>query len=101
MSFGSGPIRPLHGIGKAQALFDEELQPKRRKPETVKSLFAAAFAAEDCKDVPQGLKPSAVRAACGTAKPVPFVHQHNSTLVAIETADDQQKQTGWCTTSEG
>jgi hypothetical protein len=29
-------IRPLHGIGKAQALFDEELQPKGRKPETVK-----------------------------------------------------------------
>jgi hypothetical protein len=27
---------PLHGIGKAHALFDEELQPKRRKPETVK-----------------------------------------------------------------
>jgi hypothetical protein len=47
------------------------------------SLSAAAFAADDCKDVPQGLKPSVVRAACGTAKPVPFVHQHNSKLVAI------------------
>jgi hypothetical protein len=33
-----------------------------------------------------------VRAACGTAKPVPFVHQHNSKLGAIQTAADQQKQ---------
>jgi hypothetical protein len=29
-------IRPLHGIGKAHAFFYEELQPERRKPESVK-----------------------------------------------------------------
>ena len=40
------------------------LQPYRAKS----PLSAAALAADDCKDVPQGLKPSAVRAACGTAK---------------------------------
>jgi hypothetical protein len=56
------------------------------------SLSAAAFAADDCKDVPQGLKPSSAIAACGTAKPVPFVHQHNSKLVGIWTAADRQKQ---------
>ena len=47
------------------------------------SLSAAVFAADDWKGVPQRLKPSSVRARCGTAEPVPFVHQHNSTLVAI------------------
>ena len=42
------------------------------------SLSAAVFAADDWKGVPQRLKPSSVRARCGTAEPVPFVHQHNS-----------------------
>ena len=45
------------------------LSPRQRSP------------ADDWKDVPQGpqgLKPSSVRARCGTAEPVPFVHQHNS-----------------------
>ena len=42
------------------------------------SLSAVVFAADDWKGVPQRLKPSSVRARCGTAEPVPFVHQHNS-----------------------
>src|SRR5579859_8188218 len=29
-------MRPLRGVGKAQAFVDEKLQPKRRKPKTVK-----------------------------------------------------------------
>src|ERR1700682_3113461 len=37
------------------------------------SLFAAAFATDDLKDVPQELKPSSVRVLCGTAEAVPFV----------------------------
>src|SRR6202051_2770670 len=37
------------------------------------SVSAAVFAADDWKGVPQRLKPSSVRARCGTAEPVPFV----------------------------